>query len=231
MKRIFITIIAMVNFAIAFSQQENEFVEVIVKDTIKINPDEIIYSLILEDNSPEVYVSNIVITDKASKKTGKTFDSEKTREKIRKLITDEKVDTLNISDYTVKNEFYTNRIKTQFLLRFTNINQLLAFVKEIKPLSNILGYVVSKKSAQTDSYQNMLTKRLLAKAFNDALYIAEQSKKTIGKLIQVSDEKSESTIGGWTSYPPLSRYTDVTLPDDDIQITIQRTLRVKYSWH
>lgn len=215
----------------AFCQQENEFIEVLVQDTVKFDADEIIFTLYIKKDAYDVPPIS-----KTNNNKNKNRQTDSAYELIKGLITDQKIDTLPPNDYAITDDSYGGMINRMIVLRFRNATQLSRFIKSVGTQNNLSGDVVSKASVRSDSYREVLTKKLLDKAFSDAKNMAEQSKKTLGKLIQVKEESIEtgSEWASWTSYPPLSALSraiaGTTFSPDRAQVIIARKLRVRYSW-
>lgn len=215
----------------AFCQLENEFVEVLVQDTIKFDADEIVFTLYIRKN-----IYDAPFTGKVNEDKNRIRQTNHAYEVIKGIIQEQKIDTFPPNDYAIPEDIYGGMISRMIVLRFKNAIQLSRFIKSVSSQSNLSGDVVSKKTDHADSYKEMLTKKLLDKAFSDAKNIAEQSRRTLGKIIQVKEENIETgqEPGGWTSYPPLSALSQTiaatTFSPDRVQVIIARKLRVRYSW-
>jgi hypothetical protein len=215
----------------AFCQQENEFVEVLVQDTVKFDADEIIFNLYIRKN---IYAETVV--GKASDYKNRIRETTQVYEMIKGIIQTQKIDTLPPIDYAISEDIYGGMISRMMVLRFKSATQLSHFIKSVSSRNILSGDVVSKKSTRADTYKEVLIKKLLDKAFSDAKNIAEQNRKTLGKIIQVKEENIETGAdsGGWTSYPPLSALSSniavTAFSPDRVQVTIERKLRVRYSW-
>ncbi len=225
LKKIFITTLIAVACTAAYCQKENEFVEVVVFDTLQLSPRTIEFSLAIRKDAEIVY----------SKPTGNQPKLPKdTREElIRKIIEKQKIDTVADDEHPVLKEPYIEGVTKFFLLRFNSQQQFTSFINEVKSINNITGNIVSKKSDQEARYKEMLTKKLLEQALNEATYIAGQSKKSLVKLLQVKDEDMDSEKGGaagWISYPPLSALANFYGGEYQPKIIILRKLRVTYQW-
>jgi len=226
-KKIWITVSAILTNLLCFCQSQEEFVEVIASDTIKVVPDEIVFAIIIKNTEEGTYypVKRMATTPNSTRI--------KTEERIRAIIIQQKIDTVADSETLPLIEAVSENIGKKFLLRFTQKQQMAAFLSAVQPIKDIMGAIVLRKSGQLDQYKEKLTKKITDKAFSEAAYICAQHKKTMGKLIQVKEEDvtiDKSTISGWTSYPPLSALANYYSTEYDTFIIMERKLRVRYAW-
>lgn len=210
-----------------FCQQDNEYVEVSIHDTIHLVPDEINFIVMLRADESAAYYA----ATGTQKKIAAT-PPDKRGEKLRAIIAEQKIDTLPADEYLTLKEARMDGIKEKIILHFTAAAQLTRFIKEAGNIQDVTGFIVSKKSDQEPRYRKMLTQKLIEKAHEEASFLAIQSKKTLGKIVQVKDENIKDNGGeaGWTSYPPLSALAGYYGSSYDTSITLLRAIRVRYLW-
>ena len=219
-KKLLITFLSVITCCVSFCQQASEFIEVVVQDTAALNPDNIVFSLVLFTN-----------TGNPANAAGKNPAAINMEAKILAIIAAQKIDTLQAADYSIRGELYGREIRKKFLLHFTGARQLAVFISAIPHTENLMGFIVAKSSQQLDHYRQLLTKKLLEKAAADAGYIALQSKKEIIALTVIKEETNDKAAGVWTAYPPLSGLAAFEYGDEQVKIIVERKLRVKFSWH
>ena len=224
-KKIFITALIILTCKWSFCQQENEFIEVIVQDTIHLAADKILFNVIIKRVEEMSYL-------KAANSPKKAIVQDRREELIRNIIEKQKIDTIPDDEHPILKEPVLEGIKKTFSLRFNSPQQFNRFIKEAGSINNISGNIVSKKSDQESGYRELLTKKLLEKALIEATYIAGQSKKSVGKLMQVKDDdiSADGSAAGWTSYPPLSALYAFYGTEYQTTIVLARRLRVRYLW-
>jgi hypothetical protein len=104
-KQLFCTIVFVFVYAVCFCQQENEYVEVLVQDTVKLDADEIIFSVIIRDDiAVEDVTDNAVNTN--NKKNNKIIQLDhrieiksETEQAIQRLIAKQQIDTIPVTQY------------------------------------------------------------------------------------------------------------------------------------
>jgi len=227
-KKITTTVFSAFAYIVLFSQQENTFVEVSVDDTLHATPDEIIFIVEIKGDAQVSFGTGKLIHSQ-----NKIAKQDRGEEKIRAVIAMQKIDTLSQADYVRFNEEYNDFIKEKFFLRFASPLQLFAFIKATNNIDNVSGHIVSKKCSRLSYYKEILTKKLLEKALKESTFIAEQSNKKPGKLLQVKDDDvntKEVSSGQWTSFPPLSAFRGLDNTSYETNIIVERRIRVRYSW-
>jgi|GEM_PF-3502787 len=224
-KKVYFTVLFTAISFVSICQQENEFVEVIVQDTIHLAADRILFNLVIKKDEEISYL-------KVASNQSKATVQDRREETIRNIIEKQKIDTIPDDEHPILKEPLLEGIKKTFSLRFNSPQQFNRFIKEAGRINNISGNIVSKKSDKESSYRELLTKKLLETALIEATYIAGQSKKSVGKLIQVKDDdmSAEGGAAGWTSYPPLSALYGFYGTEYQTTIVLQRRLRVRYLW-
>src|SRR5256885_1924683 len=146
-----------------FTQHAEEFVEVIVTDTIQSDPEEIIYTLYCHEGRG---ISEV--TEKFSGKTStlqKPVKKQETpAEKIRDIIKTQTLDTVEATQYTFENEMYGDSYTNMFNLRFTSGEKLEIFLRAMHGIKGVTGFISEKKTSKNDVLTQLLTNRLLQKA-------------------------------------------------------------------
>ena len=231
MRKIFLIIVLFFLSKTSFEQVHEEYVEVIVEDSIKIDPEIIEYTVTLEPYAETSIVdsasSNSITETSISKNLQLNSESEDRNRELRNLIKQLKIDTLEVPVNTLSNLY--SKDKSQITLRFKSIIVFNKFIKELIKLNISRGEVTSIQSSQKEKFYSVLSKKLIQLANINARILADQCNKKLGQIIQVKEEKIFE--GGWTAYPPLGGLGDYVKMNLDNQILIQKRFIVRYSWH
>jgi len=208
-------------------------IEVTAQDTVEVEPEEILYVVMLT-HADFVSDSSMISTDTSvifeppvpvnDPKTKSAIDE------LMKLISASRIDTVPLTEFNIQwgNNY---RFDKKVLLRFTSKDKLAAFVSKAKNIEGLLGNIVSLKSSQLSAREQDLIKKLLTKAKADAEFIAKQSGKQLGSVLEIREENPDEPVGGWTVYPPLSALYDYNPGQMPDKIILKRKLAVKYAWY
>ena len=60
------------------------------------------------------------------------------------------------------------------------------------------------------------------------MIIATQCNKNLGGIISIKEEKQ--SVGGWTSYPPLSALVETSQSYLNDQIILERKVTIRFNW-
>jgi hypothetical protein len=208
------------------SQEQQKFVEVIVQDSMQIEPEEIFYAVVLSHQ--QFSTDTIMEWPKTIEKTS-ISKNESPADMLNQLILSMGIDTLPAPEFNVQMRGYFPFDKA-VLLHFMSKQKLILFLKKAQEIEGLSGSIHSLKNSQTEIYKQQLTKKLLNQAKKDAEFVAEQCGKKLGNLLQVKEEKVDEPIGGWTMYPPLSALYEANLASGNDKIIIKKKLVVKYAW-
>src|SRR5664279_1949736 len=138
-KKIFASIVFVFAYAVCFCQQNNEFVEVVAQDTIRLDANEIIFSLVIrrDAESSTIIDSTVSGSNRIIRSAYEVITKPETEQEIKKIIAKQKIDTLASGEYELSRDPYPDMAKRQMLLRFSNARQLAAFIKEAKNVGNV----------------------------------------------------------------------------------------------
>jgi hypothetical protein len=221
----------------SFSQQQ--FIEVTVSDTIHVNPNVFIYTILLKDMDESVY-------DEHSYKDQQAFiKNEKQVEVKRRKLYDSLKTALQQSGFKTLSESLGNAVmigggKTYAIKIITTTpDSIILLYDHIKNLESVSGYLLFSKAKDESSYCNMLYEKLITEAGEKAKKIAGISKLHLGAIISVTENKDNDKVpGGWSAYPPLSMLAPNTIPgwhttvdeqqSTDNTYTIENSLTVRF---
>lgn len=201
--------------------QEPGFVEVLVTDSIHVMPDQFV--LLITIDPEDVYPYKAPTTD------GITKNLDQKTQVIRSAIRSLGIDTIDSNESVA--EFPRTKVRWLKLV-FTSQQQLRQFIKSVRNVTGLSGYITSKKFSAMDSAVNKVVQKIVKTSGTQAAAIAAYSGKTLGALLSVKEEGAETdkVVGGWTSYPPLSALANAEMVSIDPEIIVEKTYRVRYAW-
>jgi hypothetical protein len=212
----------------SFEQVHEEYVEVVVSDSINIDPEIIDYTLMLPYYNEVSPIDSLTMQSNGNtaliNEEGKK-QAEKTNKEIRELILRLNIDTLEspINNTYSASVGYGNFI----LLRFKSKAVFNQFIKELKKYNPITGTITFLQNSQIEKYYPVLFKKIIEQANRNAFILSTLNNKKLGKIIQVKEEK---IYGGWTSYPPLGALREYGNMNKENQIVLQKQFTIRYSW-
>jgi hypothetical protein len=207
------------------SAQTNQFVEVVVEDTMQIEAEEIIYVV--------GFVDWTTTTDAVAADTMPTaLIPPKPKidhlQKVRQILQALQLDTLKENEYSVSP--YESYHHSTISVRFRSVDKLKEFTNRIRKLENIRGSITTTSSSRETAAEKILFQRLFNQAKAKAETLAQIAGKKLGTAVSVKEKDAQ---GGWTMYPPISalgdRHTE-TAVDQNGKIRLYRCLIVQFSW-
>jgi hypothetical protein len=227
-------------FYFSFAQSSDVFIEVIAEDTVRLEADEIIFTINFprEDDFYGTSVDSIATNDHTNKlPLVKKVDKKDSYSELLLLIKQFHIDTLPAANLLITTEYNYGRFAHRSIqLKFYSKTTLERFLSKANQIKNIIGYISSSTSKKEKEGGERLLEKLLSIAKKDADNIAKLSGKSIGKLLQV--KQMEELPGGWTVYPPLSALGQSgemldTVSSDIINgiIVLRKKLTVRYEWN
>lgn len=226
MKKVLFLCFMMCFFFSSYGQDKDEFIEVMVEDSMQVEPEEIFYMVMLA--SVHTAFDTIYIENTPPVRIKPDIEESKT-EKLYKLIARMKLDTVALKEFNITTNEYREAEKT-IVLHFRSKTKLQEFIKEVKKIQGLTGSIASVKHSKIEIYEQQLTKKLLSKAKSNATFIAEHSGKKAGRILQVREEQPDEAHGGWTMYPPLSALSQANYPQLSDKIILTKKLLVRYAW-
>lgn len=212
----------------SFSQNLNEFVEVIVEDSISLVPQEIIFSVyIIPDYGEGVPDTGSGVEIKANQAKYEAIATE-----LQELIKRQNINKIATSKWAINGTYNDYQPKLFMQLKFNSLEKLESFITAASKIKKVHGFISSVSSSLENQYKQKLYKRLIEKAREDAGSLAGHAARKLGSLIQAREEEAmKQNAGGWTAYPPLSALglSDNDLTDSSV-ITIYKKLVVRFSW-
>lgn len=227
MKYILISVAFLYCTCFAHSQNNFEYVEVIVEDSLQIEAEEFFYTI------QEV---NYAYSEAVGFKTNKSTHNKITPlNQIRKIINELSIDTIGDEGFGFTTVYNHEERAEVIHLKFTSQEKLVEFQRRAKEIKNLSGILTHTQSSKSELARKKLIQKLISKAKEEANYIAEQSKKTLGKIMIIKDADSqvESAEGEWASYPPLSVIpgwvTSISQQTQGKVILIKKML-IRFAW-
>jgi hypothetical protein len=200
----------------AFAQNNNEeFIEVTISDSIQVEPEQFIFSLFfLSDDLESDVRGNVKVTENPNIKY------------VYSVIKHMKLDTL-----PAKISFNTESVgQKQISILFNSVTELKEFSQIIRLKKGLQGFVSEKATSKLKEATELLYEKLLLKAKKDALLLASKSQRELNKIIQVTVKETEdSEVGGWTAYPPLSMLRAAEAAPDELKVVFSKQITVRYS--
>ncbi|MBJ2173779.1 SIMPL domain-containing protein [Aureibaculum sp. A20] len=172
--------ILLLTTTICFSQ--TGFIEIEVRDTIKIKPESFDYQISVDESTLRDYNNTGPYDPRIS--------NEKLKLKLKELESFLKEKTTNFtplqhSTYEVNNTSYF--AKNGFMVTFTSAKDLQKFMHELKILDYVNGNLGEFHYTNEEKSEERLFKKLLDKAEKKAMTIAKLSNLKLGKLIEFSE--------------------------------------------
>lgn len=200
----------------AFAQNNNEeFIEVTISDSIQVEPEQFVFSLFfLSDDFESDVRGNVKVTENPNIKY------------VYSVIKHMKLDTL-----PAKISFNTESVgQKQISILFNSVTELKEFSQIIRLKKGLQGFVSEKTTSKLKDANELLYEKLLLKAKQDALLLASKSQRELNKIIQVTVKETEdSDVGGWTAYPPLSMLRAAEAAPDELKVVFSKQITVRYS--
>ncbi|MEJ8816372.1 hypothetical protein [Lacibacter sp. H407] len=216
MKKIIVLFSFVVFYSAVFAQNNNEeFIEVTISDSIQVEPEQLIFSIFfLSDDFERDARGNAKITENPNIKY------------VYSLLKDMKLDTM-----PAKISFNTENVgQKQISILFNSINDLREFSKKIRLKKGLQGFVSDKATSKLKEANEAFYEKLLLKAKQDALLLASKSQRELNKIIQITVKDIEdSYVGGWTAYPPLSVLRAAEAEPDELKVIVTKQITVRYS--
>ena len=145
----------------AFAQNNNEeFIEVTISDSIQVEPEQFIFSLFfLSDDFESDVRGNVKVTENPNIKY------------VYSVINHMKLDTL-----PAKISFNTESVgQKQISILFNSVTELKEFSQIIRLKKGLQGFVSEKTTSKLKEANELLYEKLLLKAKQDALLLASKS--------------------------------------------------------
>ncbi len=180
MKKIFYLLL----LASSFSFSQSGFIEVEVRDTIKLSPTKILFNITIDQSS--VYRAEVA----------KEYDPIKAKEMTNsKLLEIEKF--LNDNNYTFHKIGESNfQIRNSlsswnngFTVTMKTINKLEKLVKDLRMFNFIDASVTKVEHKENDDFNKRLFEKLVSKAKDKANTIAQLTNLKVGSIIEVKEVK------------------------------------------
>lgn len=178
----------------AFSQEQN-YIEVIVSDTISLKAISFIYEISEQESYDEydeyeMYDENGEIIEKKGNNQDKVIKN--TLEDIKAILKKEKIAFKedNFAQYTPSNPFTKltkENASKKIILELKNELEIKHIQTLIEGKNGIKGSLSSINYESLEAYQSIIYERLYKKAMKKAGIIASQSGNTVGKTLNVSD--------------------------------------------
>ncbi|HSD13585.1 MAG TPA: SIMPL domain-containing protein [Flavobacterium sp.] len=174
------------------SYSQNGFIEIEVRDSVKLKPISIDYILSVEENYEEEAVSALEEVSEDSK-------SDELKAKAQ-----EKIKLNNLETFLKKNKYkYISLTDSSFetgnksrvyfeggySVTVSSVEELKKLTTEIKKMQDIAGYVGTVKYEEPNIYEDQLLKSLLEKAKIKAQKIATLANINLGKIIEIREVK------------------------------------------
>jgi hypothetical protein len=208
-----------------------KFIEVTVEDTLKAEPDYFEYAV----SATSYTADETIISDEdkllVARQQQEVSDA---HEKLQQVFKIHRIPyKSNNSSIYLKS---VGRADTSFeyILPFTNSEQLSSFYDDIKEIQQIQGYITLSKSSNSEMYEKKLIEKVIRKATDKANLIAQAAQVKLGSIIQIRETAlnngslSSSAGSGWTVYPPLHVLPQGAIADL-LQITYKTTLTVRFA--
>jgi len=203
---------------------QEQFVEVTLEDSIHIEPDEIYFTLMLDDETDSIDSTS----DVQVKPINQPPDNGNRIDKLNQLIKKMNIEVVEAPQFAITRETYefSNTVKT---LKFRSKTKLSEFIKQARMIPGIMGSITSLKSSEFENRSNEISGKLLEKCKAKAALIAKQAHKNLGSIQQVKEENGEPK-GGWTMYPPLSALFHQEMGTNEQSIIIWKKMTVRMEW-
>lgn len=203
-------------------------VEVIVSDTIELPITEWTYTVnvtgIVNYEPYPISTDTAALNryyDKLDEKTGKSQDS------LYAIVAEKaksfgKITSNNFNNYY--DTYYDKNKKHQLIIVFNTENKLQQFHDWLKDIAGTSGYVTkfSNEKSISEAAKATLLTRLIQKAKEEAMILAKLSKRTLGNIVQVSENIMDGYLLNANYYKENSanKYTTVT-----------KSMKVKFEWY
>lgn len=210
--------------SILFSQTAEQFVEVIVEDSISVAPDQVIFSLHIlpwyESPAVDSVQSSIEVHERRVASIAKQLED---------LIKAQEVERIPIKSWVVYSGYEQMRGKLFAQIRFKSSEKLQHFITAANNIRGVYGYISSSSSSKKSQYIDELYKRLIKKAKEDATSIARYSDRKLGNIAHV-EEQDPNSGGRWTAYPPIGPLgaEDILVPT--YNVIFYKKLAVRFGW-
>jgi hypothetical protein len=213
--------------------QASNFIEIIVDDTVKLQPVKIKY-LISENTN---YLNNIYETNDTKREENKRAPESPLALAEKKLKTNKYVYSAysDSKTYRINNtetyDYDYLKPKSGWLVELKGVKELDHFYQLFQNDQGIEGKIVDLEFESKDIYAEMLLKRMYVKAVKEAEVLAALTGLKLGKIISVSEGNSS------TGYSMMDWYKDILslgkFNDDllgkDLSSVYQRKLCFKFS--
>ncbi|MDO6431884.1 SIMPL domain-containing protein [Flavitalea sp. BT771] len=184
---------------------QEKFIEVSVSDTVLAEAQTFVLKLSVAKDDNTLYYSArnanpTQLMEQQNKHAKRSLDSliltlKQKRFSILPLSAQDTFEMASLSDRT-----FSRRILIHTLDSLAQLYQL------IKNDGRITSSVEVAVAGDESACQKALWEKLIAKATEKATHIAAFTNHRITGVLSVTDTPEEKSSGGWTSYPPLSRY-------------------------
>lgn len=210
------------------AKAQDNFIEVIVTDTVWVEPDTYIYHITISPDEhayeelryrePKVYKSKV---KQDQLQRSKLMDS---------IVTVIKKNNYKIIPPTVS-ELYQFLGENEYKIYSTDV--IVSSVDSLRILYELISTSKSLVATVEGSYNEnqlegiqLLYKKLVVAAGEKAASLAALSKRKLGVLLSIKEntiDKESNTGGGWTIYPPLSSLSNTIIPGWVTNIKTKRT--------
>lgn len=185
---------------------QQKFIEVTVSDTVLAQAQTFVYKLTaIDDFMPyDTSVSADQAIEQRKSNSKRTLDS---------LIFILQQKGFNIQPLSTQDTFMlvsSAGITFSRRILIHSVDSLSQLYQLIKNNTRLMASVEVAVARDESVYQKALWKKLLAVAAEKAKTLAVSTNHRITGVISITDKPEYMTVGGWTSYPPLSR--DFVIP-------------------
>jgi hypothetical protein len=204
----------------------DEYIEIIVEDTLLVIPQNITYLIqIKKELKYERYPDTSLSYEGQS--PFDTTEASKSNLQILSLIKKMKIDTSYAflpTNYVERND--QNTVFKKYKLHFNTYVTFLTFLQETASITNAECFILSMSHSKIRSFEEKLLSKLLTDGVNKAKFIGSSVRRPVGKILQIK-EIQEEIEGKWTAYPPLS-FLVSNLQED--KIILHKKLIIRFAW-
>ncbi len=190
-----------------------KFIEVMVQDTLSVEPD-LIECIVLSplpihlggeyegDDEPKdelLLESQRVAAEKKDAQTDKA---------LQQLFRKHKISYRKVDDPALRGVAGETWPRICYLLTFADLTKLAAFNAQVQQLEGLENRVFNKKSSKMALYEKQLIQRVVERAKAKASAIAQAAGKELLGIVQVKEIGDSSELqdiqSGWVVYPTLN---------------------------
>ncbi|MBD0280468.1 MAG: hypothetical protein ICV81_21240 [Flavisolibacter sp.] len=219
------------------SKAQDNYIEVVVSDTMTVEPKEWFYFLYLQKRPEKEANAPITVVQKKAASRQKTIDSIRA---IAQGFGGEIVgDVNNPLNFTMTPISFTGDEEPQYLsIRFTNRQMIENFVRAVNKRGDIEGRITATAHPDLPPYTDKLNARIIEKAKQKAAKLAQLADRSLGPVIMVTEvaEPEQNLYQGLfekmldadrTSWLPAWNNQSPDYPTDKIKL--DKTLRIRFA--